>query len=86
MPGTQASLVYVSSRVKGYKSTVDILLIAGEKPNNLLEVHVVITVQGKQSGKKFEPVDDLKYTFEWDQKDAYEQDVYGSTDIEGIYC
>ncbi|XP_076799431.1 teneurin-3-like isoform X4 [Clavelina lepadiformis] len=77
LPGTDASLVYLSSRVQGYQSVLMLSLVNGEKPANLLLVHVRISVQGVLFEKKFEPVSELRYTYEWPRVDAYGQKVYG---------
>jgi len=63
---------------------VEVLLIDGEKPLTLREVYVKITTQGKEYETKFEPLSNLKYTFEWSREDVYGQKLYGSANAEGI--
>ncbi|XP_078481639.1 teneurin-3 isoform X2 [Ciona intestinalis] len=78
LPGTDTSLVYLSSRAMGYQSLLVISLVNKEKPANLVLVHLRIVIQGVEFRKKFEPRSELTYTYEWSREDAYGQPVYGS--------
>uniref|UniRef100_H2YAD4 EGF-like domain-containing protein n=1 Tax=Ciona savignyi TaxID=51511 RepID=H2YAD4_CIOSA len=78
LPGTETSLVYLSSRTPGYQSILLISLVNGEKPANLVLVRLRIVIQGLEFSKKFEPRSELRYTYEWTREDAYGQPVYGT--------
>ena len=75
--------MYLSSRVSGYESTLSMLLVAGEKPMTLHQVHLRIIIQGSVFEKKFEPISDLQYTYLWGRKNMYEQKVYGTVNAKG---
>nr|CAB3264552.1 teneurin-3 [Phallusia mammillata] len=78
LPGTETSLVYLSSRASGYTSILTISLVEGEKPANLLQIHLKIAIQGRLFEKKFEAESNLRYTYEWPRTDAYSRSVYGN--------
>ena len=83
IPDTGVSLVYLSSRTHSYQSVITVLLISGEVPITLQNVALQIFIQGVWFEKKFEAISNLQYTFIWNQKDAYGQDVYGKVKAKG---
>ena len=83
LPSTMASLVYLSSRVPGYQSTILVSLVNGKRPASLQIVHLRIYVEGSLIEKKFEPTNKLQYTFVWNRNDAYQLPVYGQSQAKG---
>lgn len=52
-------------------------------PSNLALVHLKVSVEGNSMQKMFEADPELKYTFSWDRKNAYNQKVYGIVPARG---
>lgn len=77
LPFSGVDLIYLSSRTSGYKSKIEIQLTGVEIASNLRRIHVRISIQGSLHEKMFEPLPETKYSFIWDQLDAYKQPVYG---------
>ncbi|XP_060065187.1 teneurin-m-like [Ylistrum balloti] len=77
IPSTNVHLVYHSSDTPGYMSVILIQMTPSVIPPNLALVHLKVSVQGIDMEKTFEADPGLKYTFSWDRKNAFRQDVYG---------
>lgn len=74
---SKLKLVYMSSQVHGYLSTIFVLLTQQQIPQRLQLVHLKIVVEGLLFKQTFEAYENLKYEFAWDRRNAYEQRVYG---------
>ena len=61
------------------------LLVAGEKPAALHQVHLQIVIEGSVYEKKFEPISDLQYTYLWSRENMYKQKVYGTVKAKGLF-
>ena len=61
------------------------LLVAGEKPAALHQVHLQIIIEGSVYEKKFEPIYDLQYTYLWSRENMYKQKVYGTVKAKGLF-
>ncbi len=72
------SLVYSSSRARGYQSTLELRLTPSSIPSTLTRVHVRISVEGALTERTFEADPDLKFTHEWRRLNVYRQRVYGT--------
>ncbi|XP_041356776.1 teneurin-m-like isoform X3 [Gigantopelta aegis] len=77
IPGTDVHLVYHSSESPGYMSLIMIQMTPGLIPTTLSLVHLRVSVEGVIVDKVFEADPNLKYTFSWDRRNAFNQKVYG---------
>ncbi len=68
-----ASLVYETSRARGYMSIVRLRLTPRDPPKDLVKVHLRITVEGVVHERVFEADPDIRYTFPWDRLNEYRQ-------------
>jgi len=53
-------------------------------PSNLALVHLKVSVEGNFMEKTFEADPELKFTYSWDRKNAYNQKVYGIVPTRGL--
>jgi len=79
VPGTDMSLVYVSSRAPGFMSTLVVRVTSRRPPPQLVLVHVRVVVQGVETQQVLAARPSLTYTFSWNKLNAYNQKVYGLT-------
>ncbi|XP_067120237.1 teneurin-m-like isoform X3 [Centruroides vittatus] len=77
IPGTELYLVYHSSRVGGYLSTIQLQLTPDVIPPTLRMVHLRISIEGILFEKKFEADPGIKFTYAWNRRNVYRQKVYG---------
>jgi RHS repeat-associated protein len=80
--GTPYRLTYRSDRVRGHVGayTLDVELTGADVPASLKRVELVIRVAGRSWSWNYDdPGPDLSQPFEWDGRDAWNQDVSGST-------
>lgn len=81
--GTSMRLGYRSDRVPGRSSarTVDVVLTGDSLPPNVKRVLLQGWVAGRQIQESFPPEPNLRYTVEWDEKDAYGRQVTGAQPV-----
>jgi len=79
IPGSELQLIYHSSRVPGYLSTIQLQLTSSSIPSFLKRVHLRITIEGVLFEKIFEADPDIKFTYAWNRLNVYRQKVYGVT-------
>ncbi|XP_064191130.1 teneurin-3 isoform X3 [Anguilla rostrata] len=77
IPGSDLTLLYLSSRAAGYKPILKVIMTQANIPFNLMKVHLMVAVVGRLFQKWFPASPNLSYTFIWDKTDAYNQKVYG---------
>ncbi|KAG8200277.1 hypothetical protein JTE90_021927 [Oedothorax gibbosus] len=78
IPGTNLHLVYHSSRMGGYLSTIQLRLTPDEVPPSLRFIHLKISIEGILFDKTFEAAAAIKFTYSWDRRNVYRQKVYGA--------
>ncbi|GFU07605.1 teneurin-m [Nephila pilipes] len=78
IPGTNLHLVYHSSRMGGYLSTIQLRLTPDEVPPSLRFIHLRISIEGILFDKTFEAAAAIKFTYSWDRRNVYRQKVYGA--------
>ncbi|KAK2581810.1 hypothetical protein KPH14_002280 [Odynerus spinipes] len=79
IPGTGLNLVYHSSRVGGYLSTIQVQLTPETVPPSLSLVHLRISIEGILYERTFEADPVIKFTYAWNRLNVYRQRVYGVT-------
>lgn len=79
IPGTSLNLIYHSSKVTGYLSTIELQLTPENIPSSLYRVHLKITIEGILFEKVFEADPLIKFTYSWNRLNIYKQKVYGVT-------
>ncbi|ODN01413.1 Teneurin-m [Orchesella cincta] len=79
VPGTGIYLMYHSSRVPGYQSTIQLQLTPEKIPTPLKRVQLRITIEGVLFEKTFEADPGIKYTFSWNRLNVFRQKVFGVT-------
>ncbi|XP_067944760.1 teneurin-m-like [Watersipora subatra] len=77
IPGTDAHIIYKTSDMKGYKSTILIQLTPKVIPSKLFLVHLKIVVEGVVHTEIFEADPNLTYKYSWNKQNAYQQNIYG---------
>uniref|UniRef100_A0A8B9K8X7 Si:dkey-237h12.3 n=1 Tax=Astyanax mexicanus TaxID=7994 RepID=A0A8B9K8X7_ASTMX len=77
IPGSDLSLVYLSSRASAYKPVLKVVMTGSSVPFGLAVVHLMVAVEGRMFQKQFPASPRLSFTFIWDKTDAYGQRVYG---------
>ncbi|KAH3713533.1 hypothetical protein DPMN_073325, partial [Dreissena polymorpha] len=77
IPGTSVNLVYHSSETAGYRSVILIQMTPRNMPPALATVHLRVSVEGILFEKTFEADPELKFSYAWDRRNAYQQKVYG---------
>ncbi|XP_023220703.1 teneurin-m-like isoform X2 [Centruroides sculpturatus] len=77
IPGTKLHLVYHSSRVGGYLSTIQLQLTPDIIPPSLRLIYLRISIEGILFERKFEADPGIKYTYAWNRRNIYRQKVYG---------
>ncbi|HWL43191.1 MAG TPA: RHS repeat-associated core domain-containing protein [Ilumatobacter sp.] len=81
LAGTGMSLVHVSARQPGRKTTLTVPVIAGEVPGELLEARVDVTIAGRRLRQVFtadQLAAGLMAEIVWDGTDAFGRRVVGS--------
>lgn len=71
IPGTEAHLMYHSSRSAGYLSTIQLQLTPEVIPADLSRIHLKITIEGVLFEKVFEADPGIKYTYAWNRFNVY---------------
>ena len=77
IPGTALNLVYHSSRVNGYLSTIELQLTPDKIPQSLRLVHLKIAIEGILFEKTFEADPMIMFTYAWNRRNIYRQKVFG---------
>lgn len=72
-----------SSRVKGFKSSLLVLILGKRVPPKLKEIRLKIDVAGQNISRRLEPDAFLTYTFHWDRLNAYNRFMYGLAALKG---
>lgn len=75
-------LFYNSDRSDSTSSLLYVRLLGRSAP--MRRVHLKISVAGRIFTRTFSAKPHLQYTFDWDRKDVFGQDVLGLTDVEGM--
>ena len=83
IPATDVFLVYHSSEAPGYTSIILIRLTPAQIPDSLAVVHLKVTVEGLTYERTLEADVNLKHTYAWDRRNAYNQKVYGIVTAHG---
>ncbi|KAI6222346.1 Teneurin-1 [Aphelenchoides fujianensis] len=73
-------LVYNNDRSDSTSALLYVRLLGRSAP--MRRVHLKISVAGRIFTRTFTAKPHLQYTFDWDRKDVYGQDVLGLTDVE----
>jgi YD repeat-containing protein len=78
--GTPFSLHYKSDRTRGRKGaySLEVQLSKGNTPATLSRIRVEVRIAGRLYQAAYAPAPSLKYSLEWDGKDAYGRIVQGS--------
>ncbi|CAF4023410.1 unnamed protein product, partial [Adineta steineri] len=66
-----------SSSTRRYQSILTIVLTDQEIDDELIEIHLSISIEGIYFRKKFSAQTNLIYEYEWSRRNAYEQNVHG---------
>ena len=82
LPGTEHRLFYRSDRVRGHMRAFELPVTGDTYPASLKKVLVEVRVAGRIFQEEFEPAPNLTYSFEWDHKDAYGREVFGTAPIQ----
>lgn len=69
IPGTELSLHYVSNRVDGYQTIINVPVSGATVPASLERIDVSLTVAGRMMEQSFAPQPDLQASFTWDGLD-----------------
>ncbi|XP_014674084.1 PREDICTED: teneurin-m-like [Priapulus caudatus] len=77
IPGTRLNLVYHSSKMSGYLSTLIMKLTPPTLPETLQTVVVRVEVEGVKYETTLEAEPSLKFTYAWNRRNIYRQRVYG---------
>jgi teneurin len=77
--GTNLNLIYHSSKVPGYLSTIELQITPEVIPSTLFRVHLKISIEGILFEKIFEADPLIKFTYAWNRLNIYKQKVYGMT-------
>ncbi|KAL7643035.1 UNVERIFIED_CONTAM: hypothetical protein RMT77_006324 [Armadillidium vulgare] len=77
IPGSDLHLIYHSSSVSGYLSTLLIQLTPETLPKTLTLVYLKVVIEGTVFEKLFEADPNLNFTFAWNKRNVYKQKVYG---------
>ncbi|VEL08343.1 unnamed protein product [Protopolystoma xenopodis] len=82
---TNIRLVYRSSRVATYRSSLHIRILSPEftVPLELTEIHLIVDVAGQRRTWRLEPDPGLEHTFFWNRLDGYNRTVYGVVNARG---
>ncbi|CAF0943281.1 unnamed protein product, partial [Didymodactylos carnosus] len=84
IPETQMNLVYIStSSTKKYYSIITIVLTSNSIHSDLETIHLQISIEGTYFYEIFDAQPDLVYEYEWNRRNAYDQNVYGLTYASG---
>ena len=78
IPGTDMTLHYASSRVKGYKSVITIPASGGNVPASLKRIIVKMQIAGRVFETNLAPLPNQKVEFVWDGLDYLGNPVAGS--------
>ena len=79
LPGTEYQVAYTSARAAGNEAnrTLEVDLTGATLPAGLRRVDIEIEVAGRKFTGSLDPAPNLRYTFEWDGKDAYGRPTQG---------
>ncbi len=79
LPGTEYQMAYTSARAAGNEAsrTMELNLTGATLPPGLMRVDMEIEVAGRKFTGSLDPQPNLRYTFEWDGKDAYGRPTQG---------
>lgn len=83
VPGTDLYLVYHSSRVPGYFSTIQLKLTPDTIPASLRLIHLKIYIEGVMFERVFEADPAIQFTYAWNRRNIYRQKVYGIASAHG---
>ncbi|MCK5147773.1 carbohydrate binding domain-containing protein [bacterium] len=79
--GTGMALNYMSNRTPDYASALNIKLISGEVPPEVLKIMLKISVAGRVFEYQYQPLANLTHVFIWDRKDAYGRLIRGEMPV-----
>jgi RHS repeat-associated protein len=79
IPGTDMTLHYASSRVKGYNNTISVPASGSSVPASLMNIIVRLEVAGRTFEQILPPQPNQKAEFVWDGLDVWGKQVTGST-------
>jgi hypothetical protein len=74
-----------SSSTRRYQSIVTIVLTGNEIDENLVQIHLSISIEGIYFMKKFYAKKNLIYEYEWSRRNAYDQNVHGLAEAFGMF-
>ena len=77
IPGTDLHLVYHSSRMNGFLSTLELQLTPDKIPTSLRFIHLKIAIEGILFEKTFEADPLITFTYSWNRRNVYRQKVFG---------
>lgn len=72
-----------SSSNRRYQSILTIVLIDEQIDEDLIEIHLSISIEGIYFRKKFQAEKNLIYEYPWLRRNAYDQNVHGLTEAIG---
>jgi hypothetical protein len=77
-------LVYLSSSSnRRYQSILTIVLTGNDIDDDLLQIHLSISIEGIYFNKRFDATSNLIYDYEWSRRNAYDQNVHGLAEAIG---
>jgi len=72
-----------SSSTRRYQSILTIVLTENEINEDLIEIHLSISIEGIYLMKTFQANTNLIYEYEWSRRNAYDQNVHGLAEAIG---
>jgi hypothetical protein len=72
-----------SSSTRRYQSILTIVLTGNQIDEDLIEIHLSISIEGIYFSKKFHANQNLIYEYEWSRRNAYDQNVHGLAEAIG---
>lgn len=76
--------VYLSSTsTRRYQSILTLVLTGSEIDNDLVQIHLSISIEGIYFLRKFHAHTNLTYEYEWSRRNAYDQNVHGLAEAFG---
>jgi hypothetical protein len=72
-----------SSSTRRYQSILTIVLTGNEIDEDLIQIHLSISIEGIYLMKKIQADKNLIYEYEWSRRNAYDQNVHGLAEAMG---
>jgi hypothetical protein len=72
-----------SSSTRRYQSILTMVLTGNEIDEDLIQIHLSISIEGIYLMKKIQADKNLIYEYEWSRRNAYDQNVHGLAEAMG---